>query len=1094
MLFLLCGASGLSPANARDVHGHVLDEERRPLAEVNVQLINLTDAQVLRQLTGRDGAFRFADLPSGTYSLALLHARYRAWRSKPFEVLPGIPVAIPPIPMRPLRPPQTRPRSGLDAMALEYGLVREQIEALPVVLGEEGRTTVDKLLHLVPGLTPTTALDIDPFTGRAAPVSANGLRSSFINYKLDGASNNAQNRITGAQAATFGPAPEAIESLQVITHTYSAREGRNAGAVVAPRFRAGSEQWHGHLRGYYRPAWNESIGAFDGSRDRIGGWAGGGQAGGPLWPRGRLHAFVDGEGWRTDRSHQSLRRVLSDNERSGNFFGFDNLPTDPRGGGEFPDGKIPQHRLDPLMQRYIDAFVPRANLEGGWLQTQERLVSHGQVLLTRLDRRSDAFDHYLSHHVYNNTVREPAPEAFTAPPGTVTDRSQVSHHIQYALTHTASPTFVHSLRMALQRLSSRLLSGHRAMPGVSAVDFGFDYGSSGLDPDTIPNVRLWHDTGQMQLHVAPLLRSEESVQTTVQLAHDSEFRYRRQSMRLGVLLQQGSWPFANLENPAGSFSFPAPPEPPARFRGQGLRDLLLGRPGEYRVQTPRSLDLRWQQLAAFAEGEIRFLRDFKITIGLRYEEQPPGTDRWDRLMTFREGTQSVRFPESLPNLLFPGDTDPDGSVVPRSTIRSRGRNFSPRIGLAYSPSWDSRISRWVLGESGRSVFRAAYGVFFDHGTFAGSSAAALFQATYPPFSVDNRFTLRNPRGAFQAPTRALPSPEPTHFRPTLLRYPILVFDPEFENARAEHWNFSWQRLLPGRVFVTGSYLGTQSRKLQQQRELNVFVRNPLHSFGFVRNMRKFSRFDNIRSFQSSGSADYEAIQIRANRYLHRGLALDIGYSWSRSFDNGSTVFGQELVGEAWTYSNFDRRHALTAVWHYQVRPPRIWTDRLAWLDRWTVSGIWRWRSGLPLDVRQTQDPTYTFQQVGRPDRVSQYKRLDPDTVRTFAMASGQPLTGHFAFDPTAFRAVRPTSFFELRQGTSRRNEYRLAGFQQWDFRVARPVETGEQFSMELGFDVLNAFGNRNWAVPFSNVDDVHFGVARMGGLGRTLQAVVRLRF
>ena len=73
-------------------------------------------------------------------------------------------------------------------MALEYGLVREQIEALPVVIGSEGRTTVDKLLHLVPGLTPATALDIDPFTGRAAAVSANGSRSSFINYKLEGAS------------------------------------------------------------------------------------------------------------------------------------------------------------------------------------------------------------------------------------------------------------------------------------------------------------------------------------------------------------------------------------------------------------------------------------------------------------------------------------------------------------------------------------------------------------------------------------------------------------------------------------------------------------------------------------------------------------------------------------------------------------------------------------------------------------------------------------------------------------------------------------------------------------------------------------------
>lgn len=1088
--------AGLAPAPSlgHEVSGHVFDERQDPLPGIEAQLINLGNAQVLRRTTGPDGGFLFEALPSGRYTLTLLHTRYSAWRSAPFEVLPGIPVTFPPITMQTLQAPLTRARSGLEEMALEYGLVREQIEALPVVIGSEGRTTVDKLLHLVPGLTPTTALDIDPFTGRAAAVSANGSRSSFINYKLDGASNNAQNRITGAQAANYGPVPEAIESLRVITHTYSAREGRNAGAVVAPKFRSGEERWHGHLRSYARPPWNESFGAFDGSRDRVGGWAGGGQAGGPLHKALGIHAFVDAEAWLTDQSHESLRRVLSDNERSGNFFGFEEPPTDPLNGELFPNAKIPPYRLDPLMQSYLDTFVPRANLEGGWLQSEEDLRSNGQVLLGRIDAGSKSLSHYLSHYVFRNRVREPTAEAFTTSPGTIRDRRQVSHHAQYAVTHSGVPHLVQSLRLALQRLSTEQVSGHRDLWDVGAEDFGFDYSGSDIDPMTIPDVRLWHDTGQLQLYVGPFINSEDSVQTTLQLHYDLEVRVRRQAVRAGLMLQQGTWPFANIENSAGSFSFPAPPAPPARFRGQGLRDMLLGRPGEYRLQTPRSLDLQWQELAAFTEAEIRPWRDLKLTFGIRYENQPPGTDKWDRLMTFREGAQSLRFPESLPNLLFPGDTDPQGEILPRSTIRSLGRNLSPRIGVAFSPSWDRRAARWILGESGRSVFRVAYGVFFDHGTFAGSSAAALFQATYPPFSVDNRFALRDPQGAFQAPIAALPSLHPTTFRPTVARYPILVFDRDFENARAQHWNFSWQRLLPGRVFLTGSYLGTRSERLQQQRELNVFVRNPLRSFGSVRSMRRFSRFDNVRSFESSGGARYQALQLRANRYLHRGLALDVGYNWSRSFDNGSTVFGDELVGEAWTYSSFDRRHSLTAVWHYQLRMPRRWTDRARWSDRWTVSGVWRWRSGLPLDIRQTEDPTYTFEQVGRPDRIKPYQMLDPGTLRTFPRQSGQDLTGRFAFDPTSFEAVRPRSFHDVRQGTSTRNEYRVAGFQQWDFRISRPIEAGELASMELGFDVLNAFGNRNWAAPFSNIDHVYFGVARMSGLGRTVQAAIRLRF
>ncbi len=1088
LLAFLDGASGQSGV----VSGHVLGEGQAPLAGVEVQLINLGSAQVLRDGTGSDGAFHFTGVTAGRYSLSAIRDRYTAWRSDPFDVLPGIPVEVPPILMRRLQPALTNPRSGLEEMALEYGLVREQIEALPVVVGSDGRTTVDKLLHLVPGMNPARALDIDPFTGRAAGVSANGSRRSFINYKLDGALNNAQNRITGAQAANLGPVPEAMESLRVITHTYSASEGRNAGAVVAARFRSGDDFWHGQLRGYVRPPWNEAFGAFDGSRDRVGGWVGGGQIGGPLNPRHKLFGFIDGEGWLTNRNHRSLRRVLSDNERVGNFFGFERVPMDPLSGHEFPNGKIPGYRLDLLMQRYLDTFVPRANLEGGWLQSDESLRSHGQVALVRIDSQGKRFAHYLSHYVYANRVVEPTAEAFTVSPGTTENRRQVSNHAQYALTHTVSPDFWHRLRLAMQRLNSRQERGHQSFRSVTAEDFGFDY--SGRDPTTIPNVRLWHDTGQLQLHVAPFVDSEHSAQTTLQLGYDLELRHRGQTVRAGLLAQQGSWPFSHTENHAGSFSFPSPPEPPSRFRGQGLRDLLLGLPGEYRLQTPRSLDLGWQEFAAYAEADIRPWRDLKVTLGVRLEDQPPATDALDRLMTFREGTQSLRFPDSLPNLLFPGDADPNGGIVPRSTIVSRGRNFSPRIGIAFSPSWDGRMSRWLLGESGRSVFRAAYGVFYDHGTFAGSSAAALFQATYPPFSNDNRFALRNPEGAFQAPLKALPSLEPSTFRPVVVRYPILVFDSHFVNALAQHWNLSWQRLLPGRVFVTGSYLGTRSRNLQQQRELNDFVRNPLRSFGSVRYMRRFSRFANIRSIESSGGARYEAVQVRANRYLHRGLALDIGYSWSQSFDNGSSVLGDELVGEEWTHSNFDRRHSLTAIWQYRLRIPRRLSDRVRWADLWTVSGIWRWRSGLPLDIRQTEDPTYTFEQVGRPDRTGSYSLLNPSTVRSFQREDGPVAIGRFAFNPTAFQAVRPTSFLETRQGTSRRNEYRQAGFQQWDLRIARDFRAGETFTTEIGFDLLNAFGNRNWAAPFANVDHVYFGIARMAGLGRTLQTVVRLRF
>ncbi len=1024
--------------------------------------------------------------------MAFVHGSYAVLRTGWFEVLPGVPVDVPAVTLRKLQPALTRPRSGLEAVALEFGLVREQIADVPILLGSEGRTAVDKLLHLVPGMNPVAMLEVDPFTGRAATVSANGSRRSFINYQLDGASNNAQNRITGAQAANFGPPPETIETFRVITHTYSAREGRNAGAVVLPTFRNTEEQWHGQIRAYWRPGWSRSLGSFDSSADEIDGWAGGGKITGPIWRRKKLYFLTDVESWSTKRHHDSTTEVLTNAERAGDFSDAGEVSVDPLTGTPFPQGRIPADRLNPLMQKYLETFLPRANLTERHARTHADLHSNGQTALAKIDKHSPKLSLRGSHYLYRNRVREPITETLLTTPGTVDNRRQIANNGQFSVTYISSPDFVQTGRIGVQRLSIARRQGHSEFGVTPAQEFGFEY--FGGNPGTIPDVTLWTDTGIPRFQIAPFLGSENSTQTTVQAGHDAEYRKSGMVVRGGLLFQRGIWPFTNTENFAGSFSFPAPPEPPIRARSDGLRDLLLGYPGEFRLQTPRSLDLRWYEFAAYGETEVHPLRSLQVTLGFRAELQPPAVDLQDRIAAFRTGTQSKRFPKSLPNLIFPGDIDPDFGPLPRSTVVTKGRNYAPRVGIAYSPTWDHRLSRWILGESGRSVFRGSYGLFYDHGTFAGASASALFQATYPPFSVDNRFTLGQTEGSFQAPFTALATNDPVQFVPSIVRYPIRVFDRGFQNARAYHWNFSWQRLLPGRVFVSGSYLGTRAQRLQRQREINTFVHNPLRSFAFVRNMRLFSRYRDIRSFESSGRSKYEAVQIRANRYLYRGIAFDASYSWSRSFDNGSTVFGDELINEDWTFSDFDRRHTVIATWFYQVRLPRGWVDAARWADRWSVSGVWRLRSGLPLDIRQAEDPTFTFERVGRPDLVGGFRLLDPSQTRTFTTADGREVSGRFAFDPTAFSPVIPKDFDETRPGTSKRNAYRLPSFQQWDLRISRPIETGEFLTMEFGFDLLNVFNNKNWAAPFGSIDHPFFGIVRQEGVGRVYQAALKFQF
>ena len=71
----------------------------------------------------------------------------------------------------------------------------------------------------------------------------------------------------------------------------------------------------------------------------------------------------------------------------------------------------------------------------------------------------------------------------------------------------------------------------------------------------------------------------------------------------------------------------------------------------------------------------------------------------------------------------------------RSIIPSDKNNFSPRVGLAYSPNFDSGIGRLLFGGQGKSVIRTGYGLYYDQ-VLAGifEQAAFITPAFSPNFS------------------------------------------------------------------------------------------------------------------------------------------------------------------------------------------------------------------------------------------------------------------------------------------------------------------------------------------------------------------------
>lgn len=123
----------------------------------------------------------------------------------------------------------------LDTQQSQVASVVEQRRILEL----PGRNSLTGLALLNPGVLPNQ--NNRPGSGFAV----NGNRTRSNNFTIDGASNNDQSLATPRQNLP----PEAIAEFQIITNTFSAEFGRNAGSYINQITQSGTNEFHG--TGFY---------------------------------------------------------------------------------------------------------------------------------------------------------------------------------------------------------------------------------------------------------------------------------------------------------------------------------------------------------------------------------------------------------------------------------------------------------------------------------------------------------------------------------------------------------------------------------------------------------------------------------------------------------------------------------------------------------------------------------------------------------------------------------------------------------------------------------------------------------------------------
>lgn len=426
----------------------------------------------------------------------------------------------------------------------------------------------------------------------------------------------------------------------------------------------------------------------------------------------------------------------------------------------------------------------------------------------------------------------------------------------------------------------------------------------------------------------------------------------------------------------------------------------------------------FNEFSAFAQDDWRIAKALSLSLGLRWEvDPPPGEAHGKNAYTLLGDIES---PATL-------------RLAPRGTPlwHTSWYNLAPRLGMA-----------WVANDKpgGELIVRAGGGVFFDT---ANGPAASAFNAV--GFSKASHL--------YNAPLPAAASEfdfgDPT--TPPYTDTTAFVFPFHFQLPYTLQWNVALEKALGNRQAFTLSYVGADSRRLIQAQRRNVNRENP--------------EFSEVYFFPNGISSNYQSLQAKLQRSVSPGLQVLASYTWSHTLDFGSTDSAYSL-----TYGNsdLDLRHNLQAAvsWdEQQLSGGWVWENLLS---GWGADGRLFARTAFPVTPLGN-----LFLDSVTGDRY--YSGVDLIRDRPFYLNGSQyPGGRRFNGGPGAIDPAfaLPTG---ANAGTLPRNMIR--GFGAWEANVAvrKDIHVYGPLNVQIRAEAFNIFNHPDLGYVDPHLTDELFG-------------------
>jgi hypothetical protein len=251
--FGLCGPT-VPPAQAQilsgSMVGNVKDASQASIPGAEVTIRNTETNQSRTTITSDVGAFTFATLPPGDYEVSITKVGFRPLKRSGANVgINNVTRIDLQLELGALTEAVTVSASAAalqtDRAEVRAELAAVTLENLPAPPGRN----YQNMFVMLPGFSPPDSqISIPGNPSRALIFNVNGTNGQGTNTRIDGASST---NIWRPSAVAYVPALEAIETVNVVTNSFTPELGLAGGAMINVQIKSGTNARHGSLFEYY---------------------------------------------------------------------------------------------------------------------------------------------------------------------------------------------------------------------------------------------------------------------------------------------------------------------------------------------------------------------------------------------------------------------------------------------------------------------------------------------------------------------------------------------------------------------------------------------------------------------------------------------------------------------------------------------------------------------------------------------------------------------------------------------------------------------------------------------------------------------------